>query len=458
MAEGHDEFIVNDEHGGVRGIVAYEWNVSPDGKRRVKVRELDAERRPAENGILIDTFGEKLLGVISEYQSVIDELGGVAGLNQTNEAAVYLPEIWSEPQRRADVLFQDGGVATPVPGGTLWTFGDTFVGTIDDQENPKIAGAISNTMAMLPAGPYSWPPRLEYLVDADGHVSPPLVIRADEDQKSLRLWPLAGVWLEDAAGKGQGRVYMFYSHTTVGKGAWNFKGAGTGLARASAPLGPYERLTATGTSGHALTGWPFDPSSLVRRDGWLYMFAPHDFSKSQGPGNGLLVARVREEEIEQPSAYEYYTGPGGHLGQARWSGRLDDAAPAAPNVAGQANVAWNQFLHVYLLTTSSDFGHPRQIRIRSSAWPWGPWSPLPPPIGNLQAPERHGEQTIVIYGASYHPELDEADGRVITITFCRSLKREWALTNPEGVRLDLTGATLDASPSSRDAASPIPTR
>lgn len=34
--------------------------------------------------------------------------------------------IWSEGQRRADVLFQDGAQPVPVAGGALWTFGDTF--------------------------------------------------------------------------------------------------------------------------------------------------------------------------------------------------------------------------------------------------------------------------------------------------------------------------------------------
>ena len=76
--------------------------------------------------------------------------------------------IWTEGQRRAGVLFQDGGVAVPVTRGTLWTFGDTFYGQPQPGQPPQLSqnkGAQSATIAFLPAGQTNVPPALEYFTD-----------------------------------------------------------------------------------------------------------------------------------------------------------------------------------------------------------------------------------------------------------------------------------------------------
>lgn len=361
-------------------------------------------------------------------------------------SVVFLPEMWGDSQRTARVLCQDGALATPVPGGTLWTFGDTFMGTRDAEGKPQFAGAHSNTMAFLPAGASGWPPPLRYLSSGvDSKAAPPLALLAGEDPKTRRLWPLAGVWLEGERDAGAdslapGRAYMFYGLIDVtGPGPWGFKGVGTGLARSREPFAVYERLPQPPGEGNAGPGWPIDASSLVRDAGWLYLYAPRRFKGEKDLSSGLLVARVRERDIEDPARYEFFAGldaQDAKDAQPRWTARVGDAAPAAPDVWGQASVAWNEWLGAYLLATSANIFRHDEIRLRSAPTPWGPWTALSPDGGVIKVPPREGEETQLIYCTMLHPELDAERGRVVTLTFCRMLKRDWALTNPEAVRVE----------------------
>jgi serine/threonine protein kinase len=440
---GTDKEPVLDDLGRPRGTIVYQWITDADRNRRITFQELDAQGRPADNGLLVEFISRHTTALFRAFEDEIDRLKAqVAEPRPAPIAAVkaarFLPEMWGEPARRAGVACQDGALPTSVPGGTLWTFSDTFLGTRAEDGTPKVTGALSNTMAFLPTDATGWPPRLEYLAaGAGGQATAPLSVRSDEDPKTRRLWPLAGVWLENAgAGVGAtaGRAYMFYGLVEVtGSGPWGFKSAGTGLARADAPFGAYERLP------QPAGGWPIDPSSLVRRDGYLYLFAPRRFKGEQDVSSGLLVARVPERAIEDPASYEFFAGmdaSGGGV-SPRWTRRVEDAAPAAESVWGQASVAWSGYLGAYVLATASNIFRHDQIQIRSGPTAWGPWTPVGTNEGYVKVPERPGEETQLIYCAMLHPELDEQDGRVITLTFCRMLKREWALTNPEGVRIEL---------------------
>src|SRR5688500_12342372 len=89
-------------------------------------------------------------------------------------SVAFLSEIHAAPARAAHVLYQDGALPTAVPGGTLWSFGDTFMGTRRDDGSPAYDGALSNTLALLPEGAHEFPPRLRYLQDATGNAVAPL--------------------------------------------------------------------------------------------------------------------------------------------------------------------------------------------------------------------------------------------------------------------------------------------
>ncbi|HUA69001.1 MAG TPA: hypothetical protein VMA13_10695, partial [Candidatus Saccharimonadales bacterium] len=152
--------------------------------------------------------------------------------------------IWAESQRRAGVLFQDGGQSMPVAGGTLWAFGDTFCGPTATNALPELSqgkGAQSTTIAFLPAGQTNLPPMLEYYTGSNSMVANPFEYLPNEDLQHHRIWPEAGISVG-------GRIYLYYSviEVTNAPGPWNFHSIGTGLAVAEKPLSRFVRLRPNG--------------------------------------------------------------------------------------------------------------------------------------------------------------------------------------------------------------------
>src|ERR1039457_6661160 len=223
-------------------------------------------------------------------------LGGCPAFSQLQVAHVeFGGPIWNDSQRRAGVLFQDGSQSIPVEGGTLWTFGDTFIGKPQPgqpPQNSQITGAAWATLAWLPDGKTNLPPALEYITDTNGIAACPLALFPNEDQKHLRLWPADGIGIGS-------RVYLYYSmiETSDQPGPWNFHGIGSGLAVADLPLKQFTRLR---PGGHSQ--FPVNPIQILRKNGTLFLYEVSEKPK------GLILARVGVQQIENPAAYEFFTG------------------------------------------------------------------------------------------------------------------------------------------------------
>src|ERR1051325_11271755 len=211
----------------------------------------------------------------------------------------FLPDLPSASATTSQVLYQDGAIPTRIPGGTLWTFGDTFTGTRGQDNKPAYTGCLSNTMAFLPQGATTWPPPLQYLTGVKGLAKPPLSPVEGEVDTKRRLWPLAGICLDSPS-----RAYMFYGLIDItGPGPWGFKPVGTGLARAEQPFRPYERLN------NGQGGWPIDPTSILQHEGFLYLYAPRRFEGEQSLTSGVPIARVRPANIQNPTRSASFPAP-----------------------------------------------------------------------------------------------------------------------------------------------------
>ena len=315
--------------------------------------------------------------------------------------------IWTEGQRRAGVLFQDGGAAVPVTRGTLWTFGDTFYGQPQPGQPPQLSqikGAQSATIAFLPAGQTNLPPALEYFADSNSVVTNPFEYFPDEDLKHHRIWPGTGISIGS-------RIYLYYSviEVTDEPGPWNFHGIGSGLAVAETPLGRFVRLRPNGQ-----WRFPVVPAQILREGDRLYLLEISEAS------NGLILARVNAPEIENPAAYEFFTGKG-------WSTNRADVKIIFREAYGQVSVMWVPALRRYLMATSSDFSHPCEIRLRQSRQFEGLWSA---PV-RIPVPEMPGKKTTLVYCTFFHPELSDDQSLRLVATFCRMLAGNWELSNPE---------------------------
>ena len=329
------------------------------------------------------------------------------------ERAEFGPPIWSEGQRRAGVLFQDGAQAIPVAGGTLWLFGDTFFGQPSaggPPQNSQIKGATGTTIAFLPAGKTNLPPELNYFTNRTGTVANPLTLFPEECAATNRMWPAGGISLGP-------RTYLFYSmiETTTNPAPWNFRGVGGGLAFANQPSREFVRLRPGGQ-----WKFPVEPIQVLREGRIIYLYEISSQPK------GLLLARVSAGEIENPAAYEFFTGQG-------WSKNRAEVKMIQQEIYGQVSIVWLPARQSYLMATSSDIFHPREIQLREARRPEGPWSE---PI-RIPVPELPGNKTQLVYCTYLHPELSGESSRRMVATFCRILAGDWALSNPEWVTFTL---------------------
>jgi hypothetical protein len=361
---------------------------------------------------LISIFG--VIGLAGRCSS------SVAGKQRADALKIvqtkFLGSIWNQSQAKASIVSQDGGESFAVPGGALWAFGDTFKGSRSADGTPHFAGgAVSCSTAFLGQNAKSYPPALAYLVSSNGIVVSPFKFLPNEPAERFRIWPLGGITLK-------GNFYLFYSLIEItGKGQWDFHAVGSGLGRAQVALGAYERL-----QPHGDWRFPIAPTQVLESGGWLYLFEIRDAGKRQG----AFLGRVRPEQIENPGAYEFYTGAG-----PQFSSRSKDASVLLSNVPGQVSVVWSEYLQKYLLASSSDFKHPREIRFHVADAPYGPWSP---PMARVEVPERcQGKRVNFIYCTYFHPELFRENGRVINLTFSPGLEDAGFDGNCEMVEIEL---------------------
>lgn len=329
----------------------------------------------------------------------------------------FLGSLWNDSLARASIVSQDGGESFVVPGGAIWAFGDSFKGSRSSDGTPHYAGgAISPALAFLSDKSPSYPPAFSYLVFSNrGAISALKLLPEEQPAKRYRLWPLGGVHLN-------GQNYLYYSLIEVfGNGTWDFRGVGSGLARSATALGTYERL-----QPHGNWRFPVAPTQVLETDGWLYLYG---VKKLQGK-SGATLARVRPEKIEDPGAYEFYAGSG-----RDFSAQPADTALLLAGVPGQAAVAWNAYLKKYVLASSSDFGHPRQIRFHLADAPAGPWSP---PVAQVEVPaEAQRKKVDLVYCAYLHPELFREQGRVMILTYSLNLKDAGFDANCEMVEVEI---------------------
>jgi hypothetical protein len=371
---------------------------------------LHGSRYTAFDGLWLGAVTARALAGFS-IAFIVLALAGCAASPPRVARVEFGRSIWTEGQRRAGVLFQDGGVPVPVPGGTLWTFGDTFYGQPQPGQPPQssqIKGAQSATIAFLPAGRTNLPPALEYLTDSNGVVANPFEYLPDEDLKHHRIWPGNGISLDS-------RIYLSYCviEVTDQPGPWNFHGIGAGLAVGETPLGRFVRLRPNGQ-----WRFPVAPAQLFRQGDRLYLLEISEAPK------GLILARVNAPEIENPGAYEFFTGKS-------WSKNRADVKVIFRKAYGQVSVMWVPALGRYLMATSSDFFHPHELQFRQAKQIAGPWSAP----ARILVPEMPGKKTGLVYCAFFHPELSDEPSLRFVATFCRQLEGNWELSNPEYVTI-----------------------
>lgn len=327
----------------------------------------------------------------------------------------FLGSVWNQGHAEASVVSQDGGYSYRIPGGSLWWFGDTFRGSRDTAGKPHFSGgAVSCAVARLDSTERGVPPVLKFLSGEDGTVEQAIGFLPGESWEHHRIWPLAGVYLN-------GKSYIYYSLIELtGSGSWDFRSVGAGLAFSTAPFSIHHRLQTP-------EGWrfPVDPTAIVATEDWIYLF---DVQK-RGDRQGVWLSRVRPGDIENPGLYQFYCGPG-----PQFCGSRERQVLLLENIYGQVSVIWSGRGREYVLASSSDFFHPREIRFHTAKEPFGPWSTA---IARLTVPEYlQGKRVGLVYCSFFHPELFRDNGRILNLTFSLQLENSGFDANNGMVELE----------------------
>jgi hypothetical protein len=252
------------------------------------------------------------------------------------------------------VAGQDLGSMFEADGKTWFVFGDTF-----GHREPGFTGGggtqwRSNALAWTTDEDPTDGITLDgYVLDDAGHAAE-LIPSKKVDYDEMTTIPTYGF----AANGAMYLQFMSVSHWGD-PGEWDANHAG--LARS----------TDEGRTWTVLDQprWPGDSNfvqvSVTEIDGELWFW-----SVPAGRFGDVKLMKVREQDVEDASAYRYFTGTDDD-DNPQWSKRMEDAATVVDDTVGELSVVWNDYLDSWLMSYTD--GADASTELRQAPTPWGPW-------------------------------------------------------------------------------------
>ncbi len=316
--------------------------------------------------ICVLTLSVIIFACNSDDDTVLPDSNSPFNVEHSRKLAMF----WSDALESASINFQDGGNPVQYPGGTIWTFGDTF---LKDGFRTNSVFHIEDMNNM------------EYLIDSLGTAEVMIPLKAPENLEEHRIWPAGGIYLNQ-------KMYVFYeliylNEENVDKNSVK----NIGLVKSKDSWKKWERVDNE-------VKFPFNtpPHSIIEKDNFLYLYF---VEKRSGLDSNIDIYRVPSIDIENPLKYEKI------------------AESIVTNVYGQVTVAWNTYLDKFIMCHIGDlFDDPRSIYIRTADSPTGPFSD---PVKIYTEPGGLGDNFSGMFYCPYlHPELFINEGETIFVTFC----------------------------------------
>ncbi|MCD6569733.1 MAG: DUF4185 domain-containing protein [Deltaproteobacteria bacterium] len=335
--------------------------------------------------------------------------------------------VGEKERRAAGIISQDGAQSIEIPNASLWSYGDSLLGTIDSGGKIHFSGVINNTMAItcdLDASDSI--DRFIYLTDVNGRPRQPIEPDPTEDGKDCVLWPAHGIYIN-------GKIQMFYQIVSIinPRALLGFEVLGVGMAEARFPVNAqpgefstlkFRRLKHKG--GYIF--WREEEGGygihvLDIGDGYAYVYGRYNRQKrftygeeEQIKGNPddplvhpLRLMRVKRDQFTRRESYEYLADTKGS-----WSKDPKDAIDII-SVVGNFQIFYNQYLKTFLCVYTDDFSN--QIKIRRAKSLWGPFGM--PEVIFKHISTKKGEFISTMY---VHPEYNRKKGKIFFITYCVS--------------------------------------
>ncbi|MFH1851772.1 MAG: DUF4185 domain-containing protein [Candidatus Neomarinimicrobiota bacterium] len=320
--------------------------------------------------------------------------------------------------------------------GTLFLFGDTFIGDVDENDkrlNPRL---IRNTAALVRSRTAD-PDSTDFIWRTEPDGDPVHVFAADtpESQPGDWIWPMDGI----AIG---GITYVYGLRLSEDKTTgWGFQLAGVtlisfltdSLPAISNPeqvdLPFFDIDTVAGYQaviGQAvldMTAGSGNPGA----DGYIYVYGPRSYSAQKK----MIVARVLPEHIREPQQYRFWDG-------CEWTADIKASAELAGSISQEFSVTPlddGRFIIVFNYGTS--------VGINFGESPVGPFG-FPQNI--YACPEIELNSNIFVYNAKAHPHLSLPGTLLISYnvnTFSLSdLLNQADIYRPRFITLHLDSATV----------------
>lgn len=404
---------------------------------------------------LLCLFLLMLFCLVGISEAVATKIGDSDTSDASRSAAPFVVQS-VEPFEPLNKLFKvrrgwvgaDGAYSVPVaPGRTVWTFGDTWIGAIENGRRDKprminntvavqswsLADSSRDTDAVLKNCQMSfyWPGGLEH----PGSMWVP----DNAKQTQTYYWPADGACFN-------GKLFVFLHKIRTNlklPEPFQFESVGDDLVVIENPLEAPERwrqakliVSNDSRTLHHATACLLDGE-------YLYIYSNYFPARRDLNPHPLIVSRVKMSDMDTEksdlSCIEYL------LKNNSWSrGLKSEEAPkilfmdGAPEMSVTRVKGLPGFFAVYMPPLT------RHISMRWAEKPEGPWSE---PVTLYDCPEK--EDSILLYSAKAHQELlpaDAASGTLI-LTYCRNTKKmEEHFSKPDiyfpqalKVRLDFHG-------------------
>ncbi len=293
----------------------------------------------------------------------------------------------------------------PYYEGTLFVYGDTFIGEVDGNDRRQNFSMIRNTAGFL-ASRLPQPDSINFIWrdSTSGDPRPVFMATTPLAGPADWIWPMDGIALNDS-------VYVYGLRLEPDDGVWGFAVAGVTLI--SFPLDSLPRIVAihqidmpglfcddTTTGNNIVMGQALLPltaeSGNSEPDGYIYIYGP----RSTSYGKKLLAGRFLPENIRNDTAYEFWNG-------TAWVSEVSEAVELADGLSQEFSVTQTddgQYLAVFINKSS--------VGINFGDSPVGPFKVLFQTI--YVCPEPFTNSNIFVYNAKAHPHLSQPNQLLIS--------------------------------------------
>jgi len=326
----------------------------------------------------------------------------------------------------AEMLFQrdrywlggDGAYSLILgPGRMLWLFGDSFIGNGVSRDRKK-AEVVRNTIAIQKGCDPADSTAAFYWKTAEGKPA-----AFFPSHKPSWYWPGSGIRVKD-------RLLVFLMEVEPSENRLGFALRGWDAMLVTNPDEDPAQWNMTDLEApQNRFGVIVGSACCIAEGGYLYAFG------ADAVHHGAFLVRWRLSDAARGSlaGIEWWTGPGGWLGQDRLTCRPD---PLFPEAQMEYTVHYERISgRFFEIQTGSFFDH--CLTYRSSKSLTGPWS------GKIRfyRPQETGAGGLLVYAGKAHPDLAGAD--LVCTYALNSLDQERLLADnslyyPVFVRADIT--------------------